>query len=63
MKKLRIIDKPWIKAQFQWEPRDLWIGIFWRINREMTPPFCTLHIYVCILPMMPLHVTVLLKGR
>ena len=58
----RIIDKPTLKAQFQFEPRDLWIGLFWRINREMPPPFYTLHLYVCILPLVPLHITILLKA-
>jgi len=59
--KLRIIDNPRLKAQFQFEPRDLWIGLFWRVNREMPPPYYTLHLYLCILPLVPLHITLLLK--
>ena len=63
MKSLRIVDLAWLKAQFQFEPRDLWIGLFWRINREMRPPYCTLHIYLCLIPLVPLHITILLKSR
>ena len=55
----RIINRERIKVQFQIEIRDLWIGLFWRTNHEMTPPFYTLHFYVCILPLIPLHITIL----
>lgn len=59
--KLRIINRKTLKAQFQWEVRDIWVGLFWRINREMPPPYYTLHLYICIVPLIPLHVTVLLR--
>lgn len=61
--KLRILNLPRLKAQLQWEPRDLWIGLFWRVNREMAPPFYTLHIYLCLVPLIPLHVTILRRTR
>ncbi len=48
----RIWDGDKVKAQFQWEPRDLWVGCFWRRT-----PNC-LHLYICLLPMIPLHVTI-----
>jgi hypothetical protein len=56
---LRIINAERVKVQFQWEPRDLWIGAFWRFNYGMTPRYYTFHLYVCLVPMLPLHVTVL----
>ena len=57
---LRIIDRSWIKVQFQFEPRDLWIGVFWRIaKRPGIGEF--LHLYICIIPIIPLHITVLWK--
>jgi hypothetical protein len=61
--KLRIINCETLKAQFQLEMRDLWVGLFWRINREMPPPYYTLHLYICIVPLLPLHVTVLLRSN
>jgi len=63
MKIFRIINKAWIKGQFQWEPHDLWVGIFWRNVYEMPEPFLTLHIYICIIPLIPFHLTILLKWR
>lgn len=59
MKAFRIVDRERVKAQFQWEPRDLWAGLFWRVNREMPRPYYTLHLYVCLVPCVPLHVTIL----
>lgn len=47
----RLVDRPHLKIQFQWEPRDLWLGLFWRKTK------IALHIYICILPMVPLHIT------
>lgn len=62
MKKIRIANRPFLKAQFQFEPRDLWLGAFWRVNRQMPPPFYTLHLYLCLIPMFPLHITILLRS-
>lgn len=60
-----------IAAQFQWEPRDLWIGVFWRLERwraeitgwdrkhgDLRNPW-SLHIYVCLVPTVPLHIYVM----
>ena len=61
-----------IAMQFQWEPRDLWVGVFWRLERWKAPatgwdryhgkidamPW-SLHVYVCVLPMLPLHIYVM----
>lgn len=60
---LRLIDTQRVKAQFQFEKRDLWIGFFWRVLRQVPAPLYTLHLCVCFIPMLPLHVTVLLRGR
>lgn len=49
---LRLIDRPRLKVQFQFEPRDLWVGVFWRRTT------IALHLYVCVLPLVPLHVTI-----
>ncbi len=53
MTAFRIINRDRIKAQFQWEPRDLWVGLFWRRTD------IALHLYICIVPLVPLHITIL----
>ncbi len=63
MATLRIIDRGWIKAQFQFEPRDLWIGLFWRVNRHPNPLPRFLHIYLCVIPLVPFHMTIMLRNR
>lgn len=52
---LRIVDNRRVKAQIQFEPRDLWVGVFWRHTQHC------LHLYVCIIPLLPLHVTILIR--
>lgn len=57
--------------QFQWEPRDLWVGVFYDFRRsksqgtgwdcqhgEITGFPWSLHVYVCLLPTVPLHIYV-----
>lgn len=50
--KFRIINKPRLIAQFQFEPRDLWVGLFWQRTE------IALHLYICLVPLVPLHVTI-----
>lgn len=59
--KLRIFDGNRIKAQIQWEPRDIWIGLFWRTTERERNRY--LHLYVCVVPFLPMHVTVWLGVR
>lgn len=55
--KFRFIDKPRLKAQFQFEPKDWWIGLFWQRTDV------ALHLYVCFVPLVPLHVTFALSRK
>jgi hypothetical protein len=48
----RLIDRPLFKVGFEFEPRDVWVGLFWRRTDYW------LHFYVCMLPCVPLHVVV-----
>lgn len=50
---IRIVDRPAIKVRIQWEPRDLWVGFFWRKTAV------ALHVYICIVPLIPIHVSIL----
>ncbi len=45
-----------MKAQVQFEPRDLWVGLFWRET-----DLCW-HFYLCVVPVLPLHVTILKRA-
>ena len=39
-----------------WEPRDIWIGIYWTRHDKSSPPGWdpTHTIYVCIIPLLPI---------
>jgi len=54
-RRLRIWHGRFVKAQFQFEPRDVWVGLFWR-----TTDVCV-HLYVTVVPLCPLHVTIMRK--
>lgn len=45
-----IIGKPRIR----FEPRDIWIGVYWKFSRWSREPQSDLYIYVCFVPMLPL---------
>jgi hypothetical protein len=48
------LSKRW-SVSVEWEPRDLWIGVFLKRERDhfLAP---ALHVYVCPLPTLVLHV-------
>lgn len=50
----------WMRLEFK--PQDLWVGAYWehRPGRQITPSipdwrWRDLHIWLCLLPMLPLH--------
>lgn len=56
-KYFRIYNGENYKINIQWEPRDIWIGCFWRITKNC------LHIYICIIPCLPFHITKLRRMK
>ena len=40
--------------KIKFEPRDLWIGVFWDIKFAGYPAHRLLYVYVCIVPMFPI---------
>lgn len=78
--RLRFIDwtARWahVAVQVQWEPRDLWVGVFWRFDRwksqntgwdrhhgEWIANPWSLHAYICLVPLLPIHVYVMRTVR
>jgi len=59
---LRLVDADRLKVQIQFEPRDMWIGLFWRVTRDVPAPASIVHLYVCLIPCFPLHLTWLRDG-
>lgn len=45
--------KPRLNVSIKFEPRDLWIGVFW--TRQGGPAYYILDIYICLLPMLPIR--------
>jgi hypothetical protein len=40
-------------CSISFEPRDIWIGVYW--NRMTDDECSVLHIYICLVPMVPIH--------
>lgn len=43
-----------INARLLFEPRDLWIGVYWNKVSSIESAYRRLDLYVCILPMLPI---------
>lgn len=41
-----------ISVTLEFKLADLWIGLFWKRQVQ------TLHIWICLLPALPLHITI-----
>lgn len=44
-----------LKARIEFEPRDLWIGVYW--DRKKIGTLSQLNLYICIVPVFPIHLT------
>jgi hypothetical protein len=55
---IRSIMRGWYRVTFiavKWEPRDVWIGVYWTPYPDGWLPFLTnFRVYVCIVPMVPI---------
>lgn len=50
-----------IQARCKFEPRDLWIGLFWDTQESIAHK--TLDLYFCVLPTLLIHFKVLLASE
>lgn len=39
-------------VRFEFEPRDLWVGVYWK------KPLRRLHLYICLIPTLVIHVEI-----
>jgi hypothetical protein len=51
-----------LKVRMDFEKRDAWIGLYWTGGQGSTDlsdgwEWRVLHVYVCLIPFLPLHVT------
>jgi len=44
-----------LKVRIEFEPRDLWVGAYWKHKR--LGMLRKLDIYICVLPVLPIHLT------
>ena len=57
-KGIKFYDGQRTKVRLQWEPKDLWVGVFWRVSTPFGQEVWEmLHVYVTVVPMLPLHIT------
>lgn len=43
-----------LNVSVKFEPRDLWVGIYWTFNRSVESSYKRLKVYVCIVPLLPI---------
>jgi hypothetical protein len=46
-----------LNVRLEWKPADLWIGVYWKVKHYVgRPPAASLHIWICLLPCLPIHI-------
>ena len=56
MKSKRLFTSQNLNINVEFKPQDLWVGIYWRWRGVgMFPWWAWLDVWVCIVPMFPLH--------
>jgi hypothetical protein len=45
-----------VRARVTFEPRDLWVGIYWDRDQSPANNRYELHLFICLIPTLPIHV-------
>jgi hypothetical protein len=51
---LQIVNRPQWSLRLLWEPRDMWVGVYWTRD-EVAPGVPLLTVYVCVVPCLPIR--------
>ena len=43
------------RVALEWKPQDLWIGAYWHSVRMPNDADTWHHVWICVLPMLPIH--------
>ena len=53
--------------RFYWEPRDLWVGLYWESHtetrRKLHRPIGSMDLYFCLVPTLVLHLSGTMGGE
>jgi len=54
------VNRHW-RIRIQFEPRDIWIGVYW--TKEQTGRGRLLTLYICLVPMLPITLQIFYHER
>lgn len=54
---------PAFTVSLLWEPRDLWVGVYWTRERKPGWRRSVIEVYVCVVPCLPLKLRLLTRGE
>ena len=52
----RLFHRTWT-LQIKWEPRDIWIGLYWEGGKLEAIPIVAYRFFLCVIPMIPVILT------
>lgn len=54
-----------MKIRLEFKSRDLWIGLYWEVREwaPLNPDGPALHVWICLLPMLPIHIVIPWRAR
>ncbi len=48
----------WVELELLFEPRDLWIGMYWKRRKSWGFANASWEFYICIVPTLPIHLEI-----
>lgn len=44
-----------MNIKFKFEPRDLWVGVYWNLTKSIESQYRRLDVYICLIPTLLIH--------